>query len=300
MRERSGSICAEIYLQFATLRINFKQMKKIIICTKLLIVQLMLLVSCTDVVDVEVPNGGDRLVIEASIEWEKGTTGQTQSIFLSTSATYFEQNKNTPVIGATVIVTKDNDGSQFLFEDQNDGVYITNDFVPELGQSYSLEIKYNGNTYEASEVLKGVEAIEEIEQIIDSGLEEDEIGLNVYFNDPGGIANFYLGEFTSPNDPLVVLEVENDDFTDGNQNMLNYDAESLMPGDTVKIELQGISESYFNYMELLIDQAGGDFSPFPTTPVQLKGNCININNNTEEVLGFFRLSEVVKEEYVLK
>ena len=30
MRERSGNICAEIYLQFVTLQINFKQMKKII------------------------------------------------------------------------------------------------------------------------------------------------------------------------------------------------------------------------------------------------------------------------------
>lgn len=275
-------------------------MKKVIIGTKLFVVQLMLLVSCTDVVDVEVPDGGDRLVVEASIEWEKGTSGQTQSISLSTSAAYFEQNKNTPVTGAMVIVTNNNDGSQFIFEDQGNGIYITNDFVPELGQMYSLEIKYNGNTYEASEVLKGVEAIDEIEQIIDSGLEGDEIGINVYFNDPGGIANFYLGEFTSSNAPLVVLEVESDDFTDGNQNMLSYDAESLMPGDTVKIELQGISESYFNYMGILIDQAGGDFSPFPTTPVQLKGNCRNINDATEEVLGFFRLSEVVKEAYVLK
>ena len=45
-------------------------------------VLMALFASCTDVVDVDVPDGGDRLVVEASILWEKGTAGQVQTISL--------------------------------------------------------------------------------------------------------------------------------------------------------------------------------------------------------------------------
>ena len=65
--------------------------------------------SCTDVVDVDVPTAEPRLVIEASINWEKGTDGSEQTIKLSTSTPYFDTTTNTSVTVASVIITNDND-----------------------------------------------------------------------------------------------------------------------------------------------------------------------------------------------
>ena len=61
--------------------------------------------SCQDVSDVDVPEEPPRLVIESSIDWEKGTTGSEQIIKLSTSTPYFEIFSNTMVTGASVKVT---------------------------------------------------------------------------------------------------------------------------------------------------------------------------------------------------
>ena len=136
--------------------------------------------SCTDVVEVDLANGGNRLVVEASIQWKKGTLGQNQSIRLSSSTDYFDQNTNTPVTGASVIVTKDNDGAQFVFEDQNNGLYIANNFIPELNQSYSLEIINNGNTYNANETLVSVVPIKEIIQTTENGFSTDDTEITLF------------------------------------------------------------------------------------------------------------------------
>ena len=260
----------------------------------------LIFTSCEDVVDVTVPDGGDRLVVEASILWEKGTSGKTQTLRLSTSSAYFEENINTPVIGATVAITKDDEDTRIVFEDQNNGDYITDAFIPELNQSYTLHIEYNGQSFEAQETLISVVPIEGFRQSTDGGFGGDEIAVNVLFDDPPNVNNFYMGLFQSSVSPLVGLETLNDQFTDGNLNFIEYDNESFEAGIEVNVQLQGISKRYFNYLNLLIEQSDADGGPFQTTPVKVKGNCKNITTPNEEVLGYFRLSEVVNGQHVIE
>lgn len=261
------------------------------------------LISCTDPVTVSVPNGGVRLVVEASINWIKGTSGQNQTIRLTRSTPYFSTNRHVPAKGATVVVTKNNDGTQFVFQDQNDGNYTTTHFVPQLNQSYTLSIQYNGQHYEATETLMPVTKINRITQSVETGFNEESIRLDVFFDDPKGVKNHYLGEFIPNGTQLLSLETLNDQFTDGNENFMEHDNDNIKAGDTIGIRLYGISEGYYNYIRLLIEQSGingGGGGPFQTTPVQLKGNCININDQEEEVLGYFRLSEVDRASYIVK
>lgn len=267
----------------------------------LMLIMIGLFSSCTDTIDVDVSDGGVRLVIDASIDWEKGTTGQTQTIRLSESTTFFNDNPDVPVTGAIVRVIKDDDGAQFIFEDQNNGEYMTTSFIPVIDQSYTLEILYNEQVYTATETLMSVTEINDIEQATEEGgFGDDEIQLNIFFDDPADIDNFYLGEFTTAIEPLPFLEALSDEFTDGNENFIEYDSEDLETGVNVAIMLQGISEGYYNYINILIEQSGGDGgNPFQTTPVQLNGNCINQNNPDEEVLGYFRLGEVVRANFTI-
>lgn len=255
--------------------------------------------SCTDTVDVDVPNGGARLVVEASIDWEKGTPGTTQLIKLSQSTPFFSANPNVPALGATVTVTKDDDGTVFVFDDQNNGDYQTTTFQPVIGQSYTLNIMYNGQAYTATETLMPVTEINTIEQTLEGEGDEEEIQIKVYFDDPADVENYYLAEFESNVNPLKTLSSLSDEFTDGNENFIEYDNEELIPSAVVDISIFGISERYYNFISILINQSGESDGPFQTTPVQLKGNCINVNNPNEEVLGYFRLSEVVKDTYVI-
>jgi hypothetical protein len=238
--------------------------------------------------------------VEASINWEKGTLGETQTIRLSESTAFFDGNPDIPATGASVIITKDNDGLQFTFEDQNDGDYIATDFVPEINQSYTLEILYNGQTYIATETLMSVTEINDIEQTIEGAGDEEEIQIKVFFDDPANVENYYLGEFNSSVNPLLTLTSLSDQFTDGSENFIEFDNEELVAGATVDVSIYGISEGYYNFIDILIEQSGETDGPFQTTPIQLKGNCINPTDPDEEVLGYFRLGEVVRTSYTIR
>lgn len=277
-------------------------MKNINLYNKLgvLLIIVGLLNSCTDVIDVNVPNGGARLVVDASINWQKGTLGETQTIKLRKSTAFFDKNPDVPVTGASVTVTKENDGSIFVFADQNNGSYTATDFVPELNASYTLKILYNGKSYTATETLIAAPVINRVEQKIEGSAGDTEILLQVFFDDPRDVNNYYLGEFTPSNLPLPSLAVISDKFSDGNENYIEGDNENFVAGVTVGINVFGISPRYYDYLNLLLQQSGSDENgPFPTTPAQLKGNCTNVNDSNEEVLGYFRLGEFDTTSYTI-
>lgn len=274
-------------------------MKKSIIKFIIVFVGIGFLTGCTEVVDVDLANGGNRLVVEASILWEKGTIGNEQTIKLSTSTAYFSENQNTPVVNATVQITNTNTGELFVFTNQNNGEYTTSTFNPILNNEYALEIVHNGNTYRGAEVFISVTDITKVEQETRTNFGGDEeLRIKVFFNDEESESNYYLGRFKASNIPIPDLEARDDEFINGNESFIQYRDEDLVVGTTVAISLQGISRQYFNYIDLLIEQLGQG-GPFQSTPARLRGNCINVNNSNEEVFGYFRLSEIVNENYTI-
>lgn len=261
---------------------------------------LLIFSACTERVDVSLPNGGNRLVVEASINWEKGTDGKEQLIKLSESTEFFSPQKSVPVKGAVVRVKKNDDGSIFNFADQANGEYKAIDFAPEIGKTYTLEIEYEGKFYEAQETMLSVADIEKIEQATEDILGTKEILIKVFYSDPEDEKNFYLSEMRASVSPIPSIQVLDDEFTNGKENSIEHESDLLKPGQEVELSLFGISKGYYNYMDILVSQLGGQGNPFPTTPVQLKGNCRNVNDPNEQVLGFFRLSQVAKMRYTVK
>jgi hypothetical protein len=262
--------------------------------------------SCTDVIEVDVPTEEPRLVIEASINWEKGTDGNSQTIKLSKSTPYFDSNGNVPVLGASVKITNDTDGSVFIFTDNSDGTYSTDSFVPLVNNSYTLEVINGGETFIAQESLKPVPAILSVYQSNDYFF-QDLLEVNFDFLDPEGGANYYYIKFQEQADLLPSLSTLKDEFINGNlitiSNERREDEDinqvAYASGDVVDMELYGISKEYYDYMTILINQSesGG---PFDATPVALKGNCINQTNPDTDAYGYFRMTEVSKATYVFE
>lgn len=259
----------------------------------------ILFTSCTDVIEVEVPEAEPKLVVEASIDWEKGTDGSLQTIKLSLSTPYFDADQLNPVTEALVQVTNNSTGAVFNFVNQNDGTYTISSFVPVVGDEYSLEVVYNNETYTATETLMPVVDIDEVYQSLDQGFDKEALEVNVLFTDPVGIENFYLMKFQRQGGYLAELFDISDEFTDGNQMSVFYEDEEFVVGDLVDIHLYGISKQYYNYIRLLIEQSS-DSGPFATIPAQLKGNCINTTNSENNAFGYFRLTQVSKESITFR
>lgn len=264
--------------------------------------------SCTDVIDVEVPIAPPRLVIEASIDWEKGTQGYYQEINLSLSTPYFDNLTEEPVKGASVKVVNNEDQSEAIFTDQNDGSYSTNNFVPVMNGSYTLEVVYQNEIYLATETMTPVTNITKVFQSTDNGFDKNALEVNITFDDPKDEVNFYLTKFKRRGDLLQTLFDVKDEFTDGNEMVIFYEKfdndetgeKEFVPGDVVDISLYGISDAYFNYIQLLIQQSGGAGGPFSTIPAEIKGNCINVSKSENYAFGYFRVTEVDKTVYTFE
>jgi len=264
------------------------------------ILVLLSIFSCEDVINVELNNAQSKLVIDASIDWFKGTSGNEQDIKLTLTAPFFDAEVP-PATGATVFINN-SEGTQFNFiEDGQTGIYRTTEFIPEIDETYALTVIYEGETYVGQESLKSVVDIDYVEQIDDGGFTGEETELKAFYTDPAGVDNYYLFEFIAEIASFPELEVYEDEFTDGNQIFGFYTEEDLEPGDLVTIRNHGVSERFYEFMFILLQQGADDGGgPFETQPATVRGNCSNITNPDNFPLGYFRLSEVAELVYVVE
>lgn len=256
--------------------------------------------SCEDVIDVNLNEAEPRLVIEASINWLKNTPGNEQSIKLSLSAPFFDESVP-PANGATIQITDNNNNTFNFIEEGDTGIYKNTNFIPVIDEDYYLTITYNGEVYTATETLKSVVPIDYVEQINDGGFSGEDIEIKTYFTDPANIDNYYFFEYISDIPVIPTLDVLDDEFIDGNQIFAYYTEEDLESGDEVIMRHFGISEQYYEFMVILLqqgsDQGGG---PFETQPATVRGNCINTTNADNYPFGYFRLSEVEELIYIVE
>jgi len=255
--------------------------------------------SCEDVIDVEVPTSKSRLVIEASLDWQKGTTGNNQTIKLSTSKPYFDNTINSSLTGALVKVTNNNSNVEYVFVDQNDGTYTINNFDPIINNSYTLEVEYNNETYNATETLKSVSPIKRVEQSLEGGFDDEALDVSMFWDDPADEENFYLIKFIDNFEILPLFEDFSDEFVNGNE-LETFFEDEYEVGDKVEFTLYGISERYNNYMVLLIQQYDSAGDPFSPVPGKLKGNCINVDSPEDYAFGYFRVTEFDTVNYTFQ
>lgn len=258
------------------------------------------LISCEEVVDIDVPKAEPRLVIDASIQWLKGTTGNEQRVKLTTTTSYFS-NIIPLVTGATVFITNEDNINFDFVENPNSGEYICTNFIPEIDKTYVLTVIYNGETYTATEILKAVPQITSVEQRNDLGFTGNEIGVKIKFQDNGNENNQYLFRFDTSISSIPDYNVLDDVFSQGNEMFALYSDQQLVTGKTVDFTLFGISRQYYNYMNILISVAGGDGgSPFSTPPANVRGNIVNQSNPAKYASGYFNLSETDTINYTIQ
>lgn len=274
-------------------------MKKLI-----LLLTAVLLISCEETVTPDLKTAAPRLVIDAAIDWEKGTAGNIQTIKLTTT-TGFYQSEVPKVSGATVIV-KNSANTVFNFVEVNTGTptgqYVCSNFVPIIGETYKLTVTYNGQTYSAEEKLTQTPSIQnEVEQINDLGLNSDEIGVRIKCNDIANQEDFYLLKVQSSVNAFPVFDYQPDLYSQGNLLYFIYANKKLKKDNQINFKLSGVSKMYYTYMKILIGNANGAANgPFQVPPTRVRGNIKNQSNEQNYPIGFFSLSESSKLEYIIK
>ncbi|WP_062060590.1 DUF4249 family protein [Aquimarina longa] len=271
-------------------------MKNIIYILTLLVT----LTNCEDVVDIKVPNGKSRLVIDASFEYYQNEKPVTikGGVKLTLSTPFFD-SIIPAVSNATVFITDMSNNSIINFIESREKGFYTPDsiqFIPKFKTSYQLTVIHNNETYNAIARLIPTVIIDNVKQGDSTLFEGDETEIIVSFTDDGSRNDFYLFNF----DFSLFLASE-DRFYQGKTFSFSYFYKNMVDGRDISIKILGIDERYYNYANLLIDQSeenGGN--PFKTPPALLRGNIINITNPDNYALGYFNLSEANRYDFTIK
>jgi hypothetical protein len=268
--------------------------------TTIILALISTIFSCTEVVDVALDTENPRLVIEAGINWEKGTAGNIQKIKLTTTTNYY--NNTIPVVSGAVITVTNSANVVFNFtENPGSGIYVCNNFIPVLNQTYTLKIISNGKTYIANETMTSVATIKNIIQEANAGITGKDIRIRCLYDDPANVDNFYLYRYIYPRKSKPDLYADEDEFFRGNEFFSSSFTDDLKQGDVINIRHLGMSKKYFNFMTILLSISGSQGGgPFQSPPVTVRGNIINTNNQDDFPFGYFNLSETVTRDYTVQ
>ncbi len=172
--------------------------------------------SCEDVVTLDLETGETRLVVDAEIIWQKGTTGEVQTIKISKTAPYY--NNTTPKVSGAQVRIENSNGDVFTFNETEPGSYVCTNFVPVINMDYKLFVTAEGQSFTAVEKLTSVTPIDRVEQkVVPDFGGEDVIELTFYYKDPVDETNYYLTDYKS--DFLIFPEYEltKDELYNGNE-----------------------------------------------------------------------------------
>ncbi|GAB2800030.1 hypothetical protein GCM10027275_52530 [Rhabdobacter roseus] len=279
----------------------------------------LVLTGCEDVIDLTTETGPSQLVVDGWLTNEPGP----QSIRLSLSGAYFASGPAQPALGAEVEVVDDL-SHRFVFTDKdNNGLY---EWVPDeedtlghVGRTYTLTIRYQGETYRATTAINRVPPIDSLVYQVES----------LPFTPPNGpkdgfLAEFYARDFvgagdcywiksfsgrqlrsSSPGDITVAFDGS---FSPGSQadgilfilpirQSINVN-ELFSAGDTVGVELHSITLEAFYFLQQVRQEAtnGGIFG---TPPNNIVSNIRNTRPTGPLALGYFGASAISRAETVI-
>lgn len=257
----------------------------------------LLFLSCDKVVELDLESGDPKIVIDAEIIWVKGTSGNQQSIKITRMAPYY--SPTTPKVSGAQVRVENSKGDVFTFNESEPGLYVCTNFVPVIDMEYKLFVNVDGQTLTATEKLIAVPPVEKIDQEFMPDITgEDLIVVSFYYKDPANQANYYLTDYKSKLAAFPEYTSTSDEFVNGNEIVEKFSDADLKPGIVLDITHRGVSKNFYNYMNLILEVTNSN--PFAATPGNIRGNIINTTNANNFALGYFRVCEANKINYVVK
>lgn len=262
-----------------------------------LIINILVITSCEEVIDVDLDSDTGRLVIDARVERIYNTpAGEIiNEVFVNLSLTtsFYDTTPNY-VNNAQVSLTDLSSNIVYNLESINGtGLYSilsSSNFEVQNDTEYLLTVVSDNETYQASEVLNVSVPIDNVfqfkasEEIIDP----EDVAVNITFTDIVGPESYYIFGFNNMN----FLATDDEFIIDGEDFSFEYFYEDP-PTETLTIFLYGSDKRTNNYVESIEELSeGGGNGPFSTVPYEVKGNISNTTNPSNYPYGYFRINEV--------
>lgn len=264
--------------------------------------------SCTEVVDIELDSTFTRLVVYGTIT----TDSVRHEVQLTTTTDYFFSEAPPSIENASVTVTFGNSSIPLQTSPERPGIY----FFPEPtrgepGTQYDLliegvDIDQDGETetYRASTIMPGIAQPDSItvQRFISPFFSGYQVA--IWSPDPPGV-NYYNFKLWRNNEllnrRLSDYTVQPDDLFQDNYipglpiGFLDDDEEdeAVFPGDTVTLEVNSITEAYYNFITEAQSEIFGNNPLFSGPPANVSTNLENGAVGIFTAYSIARVSKVI-------
>lgn len=244
-------------------------MKKMNIYKGLGLIMVILFSACEKVIELKLENAEPVVVIDGGISDQN----EFHRIKVSKTYSFTEPNKFNGVSGAKVVLSVDGTGA-IVFSEVSPGIYQSVRFKGRSGSKYDISVMVEGQTYQASSVMPARVPMDSLTFKTYTLFGESKNYVAVNFRDPAGVPNQYryVLRFKGKVEKDVVSE---DRFDDGNKvtNVIFYELNDLIKGDSIQVEIQCIDRNVYRYLYSL-GQNSGQGGP-PVAPANPPSNFSN-------------------------
>ncbi|MEM7087048.1 MAG: hypothetical protein AAF489_12740 [Bacteroidota bacterium] len=265
--------------------------------------------ACEDVVEVAVPNEPPRLIIDALIRVDTSQAVTLVQVKVKETSSFFESVVPANLTQITLFDLEQNAASVLIEAPPGSGIYATEMSTATLvnGDEFFLQIDFENEFFVAYAEFVPTVPIDSLENGDGFIGDKNDTEVIVTFSDDPERNDYNLFDFDFGN-----YLVTDDEFYQGQTFSFSYYYdEELNEGDEVEISIMGVDRDFANYMNKLIEQSEGDFGPFETPSITVRGNFINAttidnennfdNTNTIDnfALGYFAIVQEYKETLII-
>ena len=287
---------------------------------------MILCISCEDVIEVETPTDDPRLVVEALIRVDDNESFLPVRVKVSLTNNFFEEIPVTDLENIIIVYEEFEDGviaftgSSTLAEiEPGTGIYepdpnfMDDQRIPTIvifaeRVVFNMIIRHQGRTYFAETEYVPSTPIISVQQGNATFFGEDDTEIIVLFADDPTRENNYVFDFDF-NEYLTT----DDQFYQGQLFQFSYFYDrQFEPGTEIDISILGADQTFYNYMDLLIEQSSEVPGVFQTPVATVRGNVFDITDldNNQVVdnvsrpndfpLGYFAVVQEYKQTVTIR
>lgn len=257
-----------------------------------LIASLLWISSCEQEVQLDLEEGEPKIVIEG---WVDNLPGPYE-FMVRRSGAFFGTAEEIPVSNAVMVLKDDMGGVDTLVEEWP-GHYFSGHLQGQKEHTYTLEAWVEGEKYTAENYLPRINPFNfALPFYSDTLVFGEGHYILVSANEPPGVGDFYQFRiyrndslFNGPNDVFF----SDDRLVDGQESLFIYPYPHEV-GDTVVVEVRGISNITYDFLLTYFQQLNGGGGPFGSPPDNLVTNWDN------DGLGFFGTAAVIRDTIVIQ
>lgn len=221
----------------------------------------LIFTACSKVIDVDLNSADPQYVVEGAV-----TKGETVHRIAITRTLNFDEVGPFPAVNNAVVTISDDAGNSEVLTLVEPGIYATANLLGVEGRIYTITVSVDGKVFTAQSTMPVQVPYTEL-TVFPVVFGSDTINTLIPQRvDPAGIANYYQFNTYQNGERLEGIQIQDDEFTDGQEQLQPLFLGEFETGDTAKVTMFCIDKPVFKYF-FSLDASNSGNSSAPANPV---------------------------------